>query len=152
MQEVIAAYPCDVVFMHHLGVPVSHSALIPLAEDPIAHVYEWAEKRIAYLTSQGINASRLIFDVGIGYGKTAEQSLALLREIAIFKKLGVRLLVGHSRKSFIEAIYQSKPIMRDLETSIISLHLAKEGVDYLRVHNIFEHLRVFNVSTAFAAL
>ncbi len=150
MREVVAEHSCDVVFMHHLGIPVSKSSLIPLHEDPVQHVFEWAEKRIALLEKSGIAKERLIFDVGIGYGKTAEQSLALIQDISVFKKLGCRLLVGHSRKSFL-TLFTNKPAHeRDLETGVISLYLANQGVDYLRVHHIKNHMRFFYLSSQMA--
>ncbi len=149
MREVLAEHSSDVVFMHHMGVPVSRSDLIPLHEDPVAHVFEWAEKRIDLLQSSGIDRSRLIFDVGIGYGKTAEQSFELIQNISVFRKLNVRLLVGHSRKSFLKK-FTTKPAKdRDLETVIVSLYLANTHVDYLRLHNIADHLRAFKIKAAF---
>jgi 2-amino-4-hydroxy-6-hydroxymethyldihydropteridine diphosphokinase/dihydropteroate synthase len=149
MRELLAAHTCDVVFMHHLGIPVSQSKLIPLHEDPVTHVYQWAEKRIAMLESSGIQRARLIFDVGIGFGKTAEQSLELIKNISVFHRLNVRLLVGHSRKSFLKTLTSLPPKDRDLETAIISLHLADAEVDYLRVHNIVEQMRVFKTRACF---
>lgn len=147
MREVAAENTCDIVFMHHVGIPVSTSSLIPLHEDPVQHVYQWAEMRMDLLLKSGIPKERLIFDVGIGYGKTAEQSLALIQEISAFKKLGCRLLVGHSRKSFL-TLFTNKPAReRDLETGVISLYLANQGIDYIRLHNIEDHMRLFSLSS-----
>lgn len=148
MREVLASASCDIVFMHHLGVPVSQSSLIPLHEDPVSHVYQWALRRIEELTAHGIAKERLIFDVGIGYGKTAEQSLQLIKQISFFKALGVRLLVGHSRKSFLRQFTEKPPSERDLETTTLSLFLAQKEVDYLRVHQVESHARLFRASNS----
>jgi 2-amino-4-hydroxy-6-hydroxymethyldihydropteridine diphosphokinase/dihydropteroate synthase len=147
MRAIVANKACDIVFMHHLGVPVSQSKLIPYNEDPVAHVYQWAEKRLLELD---IQRERLIFDIGIGYGKTPEQSLMLLKNISLFKKLGVRLLVGHSRKSFLSQFTQEPAANRDIETVAISEHLAEQEVDYLRVHHINHHARALKVQCALA--
>ncbi len=138
---------CDIVFMHHMGIPAA-TQTIPNHEDPVLHVYEWAEKKIALFTQQGIAAERLILDVGIGFGKTAVQSLELIQRINKFKSLGIRLLVGHSRKSFL-TLFTSKPAFeRDIETVMISHFLAQQSVDFLRVHDIEAHSRCLKVSTS----
>lgn len=147
MRAIVAHKACDIVFMHHLGVPVRQSKLIPYNEDPVAHVYQWAEKRLLELD---IPRERLIFDIGIGYGKTPEQSLVLLKNISIFKKLGLRLFVGHSRKSFLTQFTKESAANRDIETVAISEHLAEQEVDYLRVHHINHHARALKVQCALA--
>lgn len=136
---------CDVVFMHHLGIPVN-THTIPLSQDSVASVYQWAELRLQQLIQQGFDPSRLIFDPGIGYGKTKEQSLQLIRKIDVFKKLGIRLLVGHSRKSFLSQFNTLPAKERDLETVTTSLYLAKQQVDYLRVHDVNSHSRTLKVA------
>lgn len=149
MRHAVADQACDVVFMHHLGIPVDKNRVISFHEDPVLHVYQWAEKRIHELNGEGIDASRLIFDVGIGYGKTPEQSLALIKHVSDFRKLGVRLLIGHSRKSFLTQFTEKPASERDLETTVISLFSANQGVDYLRVHNVDDHARAFKVNRVF---
>lgn len=145
MRATVAHKPCDIVFMHHLGIPVSVTKLIPLNEDPVAHVYQWAEKRMLELD---IPPERLIFDVGIGYGKTKEQSLLLIKNMAVFKKLGVRLFVGHSRKSFLSYFTHEPASLRDIETTAMSLYLSDQKIDYLRVHNVYDHARALKVKYA----
>lgn len=146
MRHVLRSAPCDIVVMHHLGIPVQSNTL-PLHENPTKQVYQWIEEKLVFLEKQSISRERLIIDPGIGYGKTAEQSLALLQSITIFKKLGVRLLVGHSRKSFLKQFTLLPPEERDIETITLSLSLAKQAVDYLRVHNVECHERSFKVAS-----
>lgn len=145
MRAIVTHEACDIVFMHHLGVPVSSSKLIPLNKDPVTHVYQWAKKRIHELD---IAPERLIFDIGIGYGKTAEQSLALIKNIHLFKALGVRLLVGHSRKSFLSYFTHKPAKERDIETIAISSYLAHQEINYLRVHDINKNARALKVQFA----
>lgn len=140
MRALVSQQSADILFMHHLGVPVSQSKLIPLNEDPVAHVYQWAEKRLQELD---ISPERLIFDIGIGYGKTAEQSIALIKNISLFKSLGIRLLVGHSRKSFLSLVTHKPTTERDIETIAISNFLADQHIDFLRIHNVDYHARLF---------
>ena len=139
---------CDVVFMHHVGIPANKNNRVPLSSDVVSTVYQWAENRLNQLIQQGFDPSRLIFDPGIGYGKTKEQSLQLIQHIDAFKKLGIRLLVGHSRKSFFSQFNTLTANERDLETVAISLYLAKREVDYLRVHDVNLHTRALKVTQA----
>ena len=149
MRYIIKNQTCDVVIMHHQGIPVSKQLNhLPPALNPIELIAEWGKYRIDELTHYGIAPERLILDVGIGFGKTAEQSLELLKTITAFKKLNLRLLVGHSRKSFLN-LFTSKPFPeRDVETLVVSLHLARQAIDYLRIHNVLIHAEAFKVAQA----
>jgi 2-amino-4-hydroxy-6-hydroxymethyldihydropteridine diphosphokinase/dihydropteroate synthase len=136
MRKIIAKNNTDCVIMHHVSVPASNTKILPLDSDPVSIVYEWAEKQINFLIQEGIKKEKIIFDPGIGFGKSAEHSLILIKNIEIFSALGVRILVGHSRKSFMR-LFSNKPAKdRDIETMIITLLLANKHIDYVRVHNI----------------
>ena len=148
MRAVIQPTDCDVVIMHQLGIPQDNTRHLPLNADPVAAVYAWAETQLTLLEQQGIAPARVILDVGIGFGKTAEQSLALLQQIAEFKKLPARLLVGHSRKSFLRLFTDNTAAERDLETLAVSKYLSAQKIDYLRLHDIDLTARAFQVSSA----
>jgi dihydropteroate synthase len=142
MQELIIVSGCDVVMMHQLGIPANSEITLPLHQDPVNMVYTWAEQQLAKLS---IAPSRIIFDIGIGFGKNPTQSLELLQRFAEFKNLKVRLLAGHSRKLF-QTIFTTKPAPeRDIETLPISLFLNQLQTDYLRIHNVADHARMFKV-------
>jgi 2-amino-4-hydroxy-6-hydroxymethyldihydropteridine diphosphokinase / dihydropteroate synthase len=145
MQEIIVASSCDVVMMHQLGIPADAATVLPLHKDPVKMVYEWAEQQFAVLDKLGIAVERVIFDIGIGFGKNPEQSLEMLQRFAEFKSLKVRLLAGHSRKLFQTLFTTKPPAQRDIETLPISLYLNQLQTDYLRVHNVADHARVFKV-------
>lgn len=147
MREVIKNSECDIVIMHHLGIPVDRNRILSLDKNPVAQVFEWAEKRLNDLTQQGINHDRIIFDVGIGFGKNAEQCLELIKNIHQFRELGTRLLIGHSRKIFLGQFTAKEFAERDIETTVLSLFLASQSVDYLRVHNVEMHARAFKVAS-----
>lgn len=136
MREVIAASNADCVVMHHLKIPERREYTLPRHLDPTEIVYRWAEERLAELEKQGIAANRVIFDPGIGFGKMAEQSLLLLKNSQVFKQLGVRILIGHSRKTFMSLLTNNAFAERDVETMALTLFLANQSVDYIRVHNV----------------
>ncbi len=150
MRKVIAEHDCDVVIMHELGLPADGRRVLPLAENPLAAVYAWGAHTLESLADAGIQRERVILDVGIGFGKTPQQSFALLRQISTFKSLDTRLLVGHSRKSFLKQFTLQPPADRDVETLSISLYLAEQAVDYLRLHNVDMCARAFKVTKALA--
>ncbi len=133
------------VLMHNLGVPADKNNIIDINLDPVEEVLSWGEKQINNLLEAGIEKNNIIFDPGIGFGKNSQQSLKLVRRIKEFKKLGVKILVGHSRKSFLGEITGNEAANRDVETIISSLYLADNGVDYVRVHNILGHVNALKI-------
>jgi 2-amino-4-hydroxy-6-hydroxymethyldihydropteridine diphosphokinase/dihydropteroate synthase len=148
MCDIITAQSCDVVVMHSLGIPSDPSCVLPLAENPTTTLYQWAEQNLKRLEKLGITSQRVILDYGLGFGKNAEQSLELLQNMAAFHSLNTRLLVGHSRKSFLQQFTPLPPAERDIETLAISLYLADHGIDYLRLHQIEMCARAFKVTKA----
>jgi len=126
---------CEVVIMHMKGTP-RDMQLNPQYRDVVAEIMEFFQERIQWAADMGIDRSRLILDPGIGFGKTVEHNLTLLREAGRFKELGCRVLVGHSRKSFIGKLLDLPVAARDNATAALSCLLAASGVDILRVHDV----------------
>ncbi|MGW8370285.1 MAG: dihydropteroate synthase, partial [Gammaproteobacteria bacterium] len=91
----------------------------------------------------GLDPDRIVFDPGIGFGKNPLQSLELLRDIERFGSRGLRLLVGHSRKSFLSGFTGADLTARDLATVGGSLALCARGVDILRVHDVAAHTAAY---------
>lgn len=147
MLEVVKQSNAKLIIMHNLGVPANSSVTLPYDIDAIDAVYNWGYKKIDQLIKAGIAPERLIFDVGIGFGKTAAQSLAIIKNITKFNELGVPILVGHSRKSFLQQLTDKNCAKRDIETAGISEYLA-DKVDYLRVHNVECNMRLLKVRAA----
>jgi len=143
MCEIIAASKIDCVMMHQLSLPASSKHLLSYQFNPVTAVYEWASKQIEQLEKKGILSKKIIFDPGIGFGKTKEQSFLLLKEIQTFHALGVRILVGHSRKSFISLLTNHPAKERDIETLALSLFLKQKNIDYLRIHQVDNCARAF---------
>lgn len=140
MVDAVADADCTLVVMHSLSVPADPKIVLPADADVVAEVYDFAERRIAELWARGVARERIIFDPGVGFGKTAEQSAALILGIARFKALGVPVLVGHSRKSFLKL--WNGDADRDAATLDVSRFLIDQGVDYLRVHDVAAHAKL----------
>lgn len=151
MLELAASTQAQFVFMHHLGVPVNRAITLPVSSDPVAEVMRWADNKLNLFIKAGVAIERLIFDPGIGFGKTPEQSLTLIDRVSELKKLPVRVLIGHSRKSyqakatatFTERYSHLDPNDRDAVTVQQSLEMTVNGVEFLRVHNVLAHRKAF---------
>jgi len=143
MIELAATSAAEFVAMHNLGLPADKTRTLPTAEDPTAAVERWLEQRLGTWQRAGLDMQRIMFDPGIGFGKNALQSLRLLRDIERFQRFGLRVLVGHSRKSFMHSIAATEREDRDLFTIGASMKLTSAGVDILRVHNVAAHTAAY---------
>ena len=130
---------CDVIAMHSVSVPVNPRLKLDRGESAITQVKTWIEERMDYWSSQDVDFDRIIIDPGIGFGKDSLQSLELLGACQQIRDCGLRLLVGHSRKSFMKE-FSSEVQNRDIETLGISLALS-DNVDIFRVHDPVLHKR-----------
>ncbi|TAK72848.1 MAG: dihydropteroate synthase [Gammaproteobacteria bacterium] len=148
MQEIVLHSNADCVVMHHMSIPASRDVVLPRDQDVVELVYEWGAKQLESLERRGIPRERMIFDPGVGFGKVPEHSLMLVKEAETFKQLGVRLLIGHSRKSFLSLFTGHPAAERDVETIAMSFYLAKHQVDYLRVHEVEMSARTLRVAAA----
>lgn len=124
-----------VCMMHMQGTPQTMQ-ISPTYHDVVAEVFEFLRHRRDALVAAGIPQERLALDPGIGFGKTTEHNLQLLRNARRLHELGCPILVGHSRKGFITRVAgdrQSDPLGG---TVGVALALARQGVQVLRVHDV----------------
>jgi len=96
----------------------------------------YLQLRDQWLTKQGIAPERICLDPGIGFGKTHEHNLELLRNASVFHRMGRPILVGHSRKGFIAKVLGNKDLDRCFGTVGVSLALALHRIQILRVHDV----------------
>jgi dihydropteroate synthase len=135
---LVAARGCPVVLMHAQGTPETMQDA-PRYDDALLDVYDWLAARIDACEAAGIDRARIIADPGIGFGKGLEHNLALLRGLSLFHGLGVRLLLGASRKALIGRMAGEVPPDARLPGSLaLALHAAAQGVQIVRVHDVAE--------------
>ncbi len=139
MIELAASYGAEFVAMHNLSLPADSRQTINRDDDPLYVIEKWLTDRCETWTGAGIDLDRIIFDPGVGFGKNALQSLDILQRVAQLSRFGMRLLIGHSRKSFMHGFAEQAQQLRDLATVGASLSLAAQGVDILRVHDVGAH-------------
>ncbi len=146
---VAAESDAFICLMHMQGQPQDMQKK-PFYNNVVDDVYDYLEQRILQCSdTYRICKSRLIIDPGIGFGKTLEHNLLLLRNIKRFHDLGCPVLLGTSRKRFIAALGKDEPPMQRLGGSISStIWGLSQGVQIFRVHDVLETRQAFDVFKA----
>ena len=148
MVRVARDSKAGVCAMHMRGTPQTMQD-DPSYEDVVQEIGDYLRQRLEFLIQEGIERERICLDPGIGFGKLHRHNLDLIRSVDRFHELGCPLLVGHSRKGFIAKQLGSAEKNRMAGTLGVSLALAQQGVQVLRVHDVAETvdaLRLFQVS------
>ena len=143
MLAVVRDCDCDVVAMHAMTVPVNPVVLLPDAESAVVQLLRWIGEKKSVWDRMGIDLGRIVFDPGIGFGKSSLQACEIMSSVRELREAGLRVLIGHSRKSFMAAFSDRPAGQRDLETLGISLALADQGADIIRVHHPMIHQRAY---------
>lgn len=135
MASLCAERDVTAVLMHMLGNPRTMQE-DPVYEDVVDEVKAFLAERVEAALAAGIAEQRIWVDPGIGFGKTADHNLELLRRLGELRELGRPLVVGTSRKSFIGRVDGSAPNRRLGGTIATSVWAASRGADVLRVHDV----------------
>ena len=143
MLELAASSSVEFVAMHNLGLPADPATTLPTDSNAADQIADWIDESRDGWRASGIDTDRIIVDPGIGFGKNPVQSLEILRDIDKLQNSGQRLLVGHSRKSFMKGFGGGENSERDLMTIGSSMALCERGVDILRVHNVSDHTTAY---------
>ena len=148
MLPTVAQLGVPIVLMHMRGTPKTMQKLTDY-QDLIGEIYQFLAGQITTAVAAGIERSHLIIDPGIGFAKTFEQNLSILRQLSTFQSLNVPLLVGVSRKSFIGHIL-NQPNLKDRVwgTAAACCSAIAAGADILRVHDVCEMRDVCLVADA----
>jgi dihydropteroate synthase len=147
MAALCAERGATVVLMHMLGEPRTMQD-DPRYEDVVAEVRAFLAERLEAALAAGIAEERIWLDPGIGFGKTAEHNMELLRRLGELRELGRPLAIGTSRKSFIGRLDGSAAGERLGGTIASSVLAAVEGAAVLRVHDVAEVRQALTVATA----
>ena len=138
MFALAARRGCPIALMHMLGTPRTMQ-VEPRYDDVVAEVYAFLRERAAAAMAAGVERHRILLDVGIGFGKTLEHNLLLLKHHARFAELGHAMLLGTSRKGFIGKITGVEAAAeRTFGTAATVAWGAANGADLVRVHDVDE--------------
>ena len=135
MVEVCVKNPCGVICMHIQGTPQTMQ-IAPHYHDVVTGLCEDFVIRLQALEQAGIPRERIVIDPGVGFGKTAQHNLEILSNIARFRQLGRPVLIGHSRKRFLQKLLGEAIDERLFGTVGVSISLAQQHVDLLRIHDV----------------
>lgn len=148
MAGVVADAGVPVCLMHSIETPATMQD-DPQYEDVVLDVFDHLAERIAHAVAAGISRDRIITDPGIGFGKTLQHNVTLLRDLAIYHDLGLPVLLGASRKRFIGTICGADVAAERMAGSVaVALHGAALGVQILRVHDTKETRQALSLQQA----
>ena len=143
MMAFARSYDKTFIAMHSVTVPVDSKISLDPVADACAVFEDWIREGRELWDLNGLDLHRIIVDPGIGFGKSSLQSLDLMRSTKRFRKLGHRLVVGHSRKRFLRSFSSHASADLDIETIGASLQMCSQSVDILRVHAVEDHIRAY---------
>ncbi len=148
MAPLVAERGCPVALMHMLGMPKT------MQQDPcyprgvVAEVVDFLRARVDAVVAAGVRREQVVVDPGIGFGKTVEHNLALIRELPRIKALGHPVMVGASRKWFIGQL-TGRPVDQRLGGSVAAAALAVTlGADIVRAHDVAETVQAVRIAHA----
>lgn len=148
MAPLVAGRGCPLVLMHMLGMPKD------MQDDPryprgvIEEITEFFRERLEVVSAAGVDRDAVILDPGIGFGKTVEHNLQILRYLGAFREIGPPLLVGVSRKRFIGQITGRAVDDRKAGSLAAALIAANHGAAILRVHDVADTVAGLRVMQA----
>ena len=149
MFSLVRDFNAQLVLMHARGTPQTMQTLTDY-DDLIGEITDFLAQKIAQARTYGIPAEHIIMDVGFGFAKTREQNYTLLKNLAHFKQLGVRMLVGLSRKTFL-AQKRELPPKRKAQTLAANFVALQNGADILRVHDVRDTRKIMDFFTELEA-
>lgn len=140
--NTVKNYDAALIIMHIKGTP-KNMQLNPVYENLIEDVLGFLNLQALSARRQGID--KIIIDPGIGFGKTFEHNLTIIKELHRFTETGYPVMIGVSRKSFINKIIGDLSEDRDVATAVINALAIKNGATFLRTHNVLYGLQVSRI-------
>ena len=144
MCQIIADAQAGVILMHMQGVPATMQKA-PTYQNVVAEVHAWLTEVASQAVDRGIDSSRIMIDPGIGFGKTFDHNLEILRHLMQFRGIGYPMLVGVSRKKFIGRILDLPVHQREEGTAATVAWSIINGANVVRVHDVAKMKQVAQV-------
>ncbi len=150
MIEVVAEHDASAIIVHMQGEPRTMQAR-PRYKDVVADIRRYLDDRISAAEGAGIRPGRIMVDPGIGFGKTVDHNLEILARLGEFKSLGKPLVIGASRKAFIGKVSEVPQGHRLPGSLAVAVLAAREGADFIRVHDVPETIQALKLEEAIRA-
>ena len=155
LADLAADRGVPVILMHMKGTP-GNMQVSPMYDDLLGEIHAFLEQAVAAAEKKGIQRSRIIIDPGIGFGKTLQHNLLLLKYLSGFKRLGLPLLIGPSRKAFVRNLLKPDhltdidpqlPLVETGTQAAVAVAVMN-GADIVRVHNVAGTLATLKIAAA----
>lgn len=147
MAKVIAKYGVSVIIMHIQGNPKNMQEK-PEYDDIIEDIKGSLEESVDIAVKAGVSPEKIILDPGIGFGKTFENNLEIIKKLCELKKLEYPILIGASRKGFIGDILGTPPLDRVEGNLAVAVISAYNGASIIRGHEVKETVRALKITDA----
>lgn len=147
MPAVVARYQVPVCLMHSQGTP-ENMQRSPRYRDLLGEILSYLEEGLAIAKNAGILLEKIMVDPGLGFGKTPDHNLAIVRQLKQLKVLGRPILLGPSRKSLIGSVLGLPPEERLEGTAALVTAAVGSGADLVRVHDVKAMARVVKMADA----
>jgi dihydropteroate synthase len=147
MASLVASRGVPIVLMHMLGTPMT-MAVNPRYDDLMSEVTRFLRERVDGAVTAGIDEEHILVDPGIGFGKTAEHNLEIMRRLAELRSIGRPILIGTSRKSFIGHALDLPVGERLLGTAATLALAVRAGASVVRAHDVREAVQVVRMVEA----
>ncbi len=142
MFKLVKDFDAQIVLMHARGTPQTMQSMTRY-KDMLGEIKDFLAAKTAQALSYGIPKEHIMVDPGFGFAKNREQNYQILKHLGLFKELGVRVLAGLSRKTFLSQ-QGEKPPKRKAQTLAANLVALQNGADVLRVHDVKETRKIMN--------
>jgi dihydropteroate synthase len=157
LAEVVAQFACPIIIYHIKGMPKTMQQGEIAYTDVIQDITAFFEQQLSIGEKHGVKKQQFILDPGIGFGKTVEQNITIIKELRAFEKLDLPLLIGVSRKSHLGMILQSElqlasppPPTERLEASLAETAVAVlNGANIVRTHDVEQTKKFLSVVDKF---
>jgi dihydropteroate synthase len=149
MPRIVAAAQAGIVLVHMRGSPETMQQIAP-SQDILTEIEESFRFALTICQDHRISKNHIVLDPGIGFGKTVGDNLKIINRLDTLRSMGLPILVGTSRKSFIGAILENQVPRRLLGTAASVAVSILRGAQIVRVHDVAEMLDVVRVSDAIA--
>tara|TARA_B100001057_G_scaffold87087_1_gene83011 strand:- start:110 stop:1135 length:1026 start_codon:yes stop_codon:yes gene_type:complete len=149
MFNIVAKYKAGICLMHSKGLP-ENMQNAPYYDNVLLDIYDYLEEKISEAESKGVSREKIMIDPGIGFGKSLGHNVEIIKNASLFLGLGCPLMIGLSRKSFIDEIISKRLPSERLAGSIAAmLKTLSKGFKIFRVHDVKETADAIKVWNTF---
>lgn len=143
MLNIVAKYNVPIILQHSKGTP-ENMQINPSYDNLIEDIFKSLYLKIKLAKEKGVQENNIIVDVGIGFGKTREQNIEIIKRIDELVSLGCPIMIGTSRKSFLN-LKDAENDEKDIYTLAVDALLLNSKINFLRVHNVKLHNKFFEI-------